>query len=124
MVSRSALRQAGATWIVFVVAMSLQPARLRATSHGAAHLVLHLLLFGLAAIIPLLLSGNWTQEAARAFSVFCLGVGVEIAQGLMSRHHPEWRDVKVDGIGVLAVFLAIRFCRIRRAMRETGNQNS
>jgi hypothetical protein len=117
MLTRSGLRWAGTAWIVLVVALSLQPLRLRATSHGSAgHLVLHLVLFGSAAVGPLLLSGNRIQEAARALSFFCLAGAVEFTQSWIYRYpHPEWKDFEVDGIGVLIAFLAIRFCRIRSA---------
>ena len=110
--TRSSLRRAGAAWIVLVVALSLQPVRVRATSHGAGHLVLHIVLFGLAAVVPLLLSGNRTQEAARALYVFGLACAVEIAQSRIYHYHPpEWRDIEIDGIGILIAFLVIRFCR-------------
>jgi hypothetical protein len=54
--TRNFLRWAGTVWIVMLVALSLQPVRLHATSHGTDHVVLHLWLFGISAVAPLLLS--------------------------------------------------------------------
>jgi len=98
-VTRGNLRYAGAVWIVFVVAVSLQPLRLRAASHGrSGHAVLHVALFGFAAVVPLLLSQDRAQEAARALYVLCLAGAVEIVQGLIYRFHTEWKDVEFDAL--------------------------
>ncbi len=113
LVSRNGLRRAGAVWIVFLVVVSLQPLRLHATIRGTAgHFFLHALLFGFAAVIPLLLSVNPAHESARAFGVLCIAAALEITQGLIYRFRTEWRDLEADGIGILIVFLIIRVWRI------------
>jgi hypothetical protein len=120
--ARNNLRRTGATWVVFVVMLSLQPVRLRSTIRGtAAHLLLHVVMFGFAAIAPLLLSGNRAQESARAFFVLCLAVAIEIAQRLIYGHRTEWWDVEMDGAGVLLAFVAIRFWRLRRVCGNINN---
>jgi hypothetical protein len=122
--SRNGLRWAGTTWIVFLVVLSLQPLRLHSAIRGtASHFLLHVLLFGLAAVIPLLLSSNRVHESARAFCVFCLTGAIEIAQGLIYGFRTEWRDLEADGIGVLIALLAIRVWRVRMSMRGPGSQN-
>jgi len=119
--SRNGLRWAGTVWIVFLVVLSLQPLRLHAAIPGtASHFLLHLLLFGFAAVIPLLLSVSPAHETARALCVFCLTGAIEIAQGLIYGFRTEWRDLATDGIGILIAFLAIRFWRIRMSMRGNG----
>jgi hypothetical protein len=75
-------------------------------------------MFGFAASGPLLLSGNWVQESARAACVFCLAAGIEIAQRLIYSHHTEWWDFEIDAVGILTAFVAIRFWRIRRQWAE------
>lgn len=112
--TRNNLRYAGAVWTSLVVALSLQPLRLRATSHGAGHVFLHIGLFGFAAVFPLLLSESLAQQTARSWYVLCLAIAIEIAQGVIYRQHTEWTDVQVDGIGILIAFLVIRLCRIRQ----------
>jgi hypothetical protein len=124
LLSRNSLRWAGTVWIVFLVVLSLQPLRLHAAIRGtASHVLLHVLLFGSAAVIPLLLSVNPAHECARALCVFCLTGAIEIAQGLIYGRRTEWQDLATDGIGVLIAFLAIRFWRIRMSMRGTGSRN-
>jgi hypothetical protein len=118
---RNLLRWAGAGWFVCLVALSLQPVRLHGTTSGAGHLLFHLGLFLLGAVFPLLLSETLTQQVARALCIICLAGAIEIAQGRIYRVHTEWRDIAVDGAGVLIAFLAIRFRGIRRGMCETGN---
>jgi hypothetical protein len=106
---------------VFLVVLSLQPLRLHATVRGTAgHFFLHLLLFGFAAVIPLMLSVNPAQESASVFCVFCLTGALEIAQGLIYRFRTEWRDLAADGIGILIAFLAIRVWRIRIGHARNG----
>jgi hypothetical protein len=106
---------------VFLVVVSLQPLRLHATIRGTAgHFFLHTLLFGFAAVIPLLLSMNPAHESARAFGVFCLTGALEIAQSLIYRFRTEWRDLEADGIGILIAFLAIRVWRIRMGHARSG----
>jgi hypothetical protein len=109
---------------VFLVVLSLQPLRLHAAMRGTlSHFLLHVVLFGFAAVIPLLLSANPADESARALCVFCLTGAIEIAQGLIYGFRTEWRDFAADGIGVLIAFLAMRFWRIRMSIRGTGSRN-
>ncbi len=106
------MRRAGTIWIVFLVVLSLQPLRLHGVIRGrASHLFLHALLFGFAAVIPLLLSVNRAQECARVICVFGLTAAIEIAQGLIYGFRTEWRDLAADGVGILIAFVAIRFWR-------------
>jgi len=119
--SRRTLRWAGAAWIAFLVLVSLQPLRLRATVRGTTgHLFVHLVLFGSAAVLPLLLSENRVAESVRAFGILCLAAAIEIAQGRIYHIKTEWSDIEFDCIGVLTVFVAIRFWRIRSATRANG----
>ena len=110
---------------MFLVVSSLQPLRLRATVQGTAgHFILHVVLFGFAAVIPLLLSGNRAQESARALGVLCLTGGIEIAQGLIYGFHTELRDLEADGMGVLIAFLCIRLWRtLRRSLRAPPDRS-
>jgi hypothetical protein len=109
---RRILRWAGATWIVFLVGLSLQPRRWRATNQGTSgHCFLHLLLFGFAASFPLLLSKNLFQSSARALCVLALAGAIELAQGQVYRYHTEWRDVLADGLGILLAFVVITLVR-------------
>jgi|SRR5580658_9753072 hypothetical protein len=118
--TRSNLRWAGATWIVVLVLLSLQPIRLRATVRGTTgHFFVHIVLFGSAAVLPLLLSENRVAEAVRAFSILCLAAAIEIAQSRIYHLKTEWSDLEFDCIGVLTVFVAIRFWRIRTAIRTS-----
>ncbi|MGD1070139.1 MAG: hypothetical protein ABSB15_08360 [Bryobacteraceae bacterium] len=119
--NRSNLRWAGAVWILFLTILSLQPARLRATNRGtAAHFILHVVLFGLAAAAPLLLSENRLRTSVRALCVLCLAGAIEIAQGLIYRYKTEWSDFGSDGVGILIAFAAIRFWRVRKPVGGTG----
>jgi hypothetical protein len=119
--TRSNLRWAGATWIVFLVLLSLQPMRLRPIARGThGHLFVHLVLFGSAAVLPLLLSENRVAESVRALGILCLAAAIEIAQSRIYHHKTEWSDLEFDFIGVLTVFVAIRFWRIRTALRANG----
>jgi glycopeptide antibiotics resistance protein len=113
-VTRHGLRWAATIWIVFLVVLSLQPLRLHGAIRGtASHIFLHVLLFGFAAVIPLLLSVNRAQECARVICVLGLTGAIEISQGLIYGFRTEWRDLEADGIGVLIAFVAIRFWRFR-----------
>ena len=119
---RNLLRWAGAGWFVCLVALSLQPVRLHGTTSGAGHLLFHLGLFLLGAVFPLLLSETLTPTGGESLVYYLpRGCDFEIAQGRIYRVHTEWRDIAVDGAGVLIACLAIRFRGIRRGMCETGN---
>ena len=113
-VTRRTLRLAGAAWIVFLVALSLQPLRWPRTNQGTSgHSWLHLVSFGFAAIVPLLLSRNLFQSSTRAFCVLALAGAIEVAQSRVYRYHTEWRDVLADGLGILVAYVAIRLLRNR-----------
>jgi hypothetical protein len=98
-------------WIAFLTIMSLQPVRPRGIGSGTAHFILHVTLFGLAAMVPLLLGESGLQQAARALSVVFLAGGVEIGQALIYHKRIEWRDVEFDALGVLIAFVLVRFYR-------------
>ena len=109
--SRKNLRRAAASWIVFLAVFSLQPLRLRAIAGGKPlHPALHVIVYGLAALFPLLLTVNRMQEWGRALGVLFLGIGIEMGQSLIYRHRTERRDFKADLLGVLTALVMIRCC--------------
>ena len=113
--TRKNLRRAAAVWIVFLVVFSFQPLRLRAIAGGKPlHPALHVIVYGLAALFPLLLSVNRIQEWVRALGVLFLGVGVEMGQSFLYGHRTEWRDFRADALGVVFVLITIRCARIVR----------
>jgi hypothetical protein len=117
--TRKNLRRAAASWIVFLVVFSLQPLRLRTVAGGKPlHPALHVIAFGLAALFPLLLSVNRTQEWARALGVLFPGVGIEMGQSLIYGHHTEWKDFRADVLGVLFALVMIRCGRIVSLIRR------
>jgi hypothetical protein len=123
-VTRHKLRLAAAVWIALLVAFSLQPWRLRAIAGGRPlHPALHVVMFGLAALFPLLLSASLVREWTRALSVLCLGIGIEVVQGLVYRHHTEWKDFKSDVLGILSAILVVRFGRNTGLLPRVGPPN-
>lgn len=111
--TRRQLRCAAAAWIVLLTVISLQPLRLRAIAGGQPlHPVLHFILFGGAALFPLLLSANRAQAWIRALFVLCIGICVEMGQSLLYRHRTEWRDFEADALGVVAAAIVIRTGRL------------
>jgi len=117
--SRRNLRRAATAWIVFLIVFSLQPLRLRAIAGGKPlHPALHVIVYGLAALFPLLLSVNRMQESVRALGVLFLGFGIETGQSFLYGRHTEWRDLRADVLGVLAAMVAIRFGRIVSLIRR------
>ena len=108
MTNHKYLRWTGAAWIAALVVLSLQPLRPhRLITRPAGHFVLHILLFGSAAVVPLLLSRNRRQQAVRALCLFCLASAIEFCQALIYVKHMEWKDVEIDGFGILIAFTAM-----------------
>jgi VanZ family protein len=117
--TRKNLRRAAASWIVFLVVFSLQPLRLRAIAGGKPlHPALHVIVFGLAALFPLLLSANRMQEWVRALGILFLGIGIEMGQSFIYGHRTEWRDFRADVLGVLGAVVMIRCARIISLIRR------
>lgn len=105
---RVTLRWAGAAWILLLVVISLQPLRPRATIRGtSAHVVVHILAFGLAAAAPLRLSVSRLQLWLRTLYLLGLAAGIEIGQAVIYHQHTEWTDFEADGIGITIALLAI-----------------
>jgi hypothetical protein len=95
------------------VLFSFQPLRLRAISGGRPlHAALHVIVFGITALLPLLLCVNRVQEWARALGVLCLGIGIEVGQSLLYRHRTEWKDFRADVLGILAAVVVVRLLAV------------
>lgn len=106
--SRPILRWAGAVWILLLVVVSLQPLRPRATVRGTfAHMVVHVLAFGLAAAAPLLLSVKRLQLWIRTLCLLGMSATIEIGQAVIYHQRTEWSDFGADGIGILIALLLI-----------------
>jgi VanZ family protein len=113
--TRSNLRRAATAWIVFLIVFSLQPLRLRAIAGGKPfHPALHMIVYGLAALFPLLLSVNRTQESVRVLGVLFLGIGIEMGQSFIYGRRTEWGDFKADVLGVLAALVMARIIGLIR----------
>src|SRR5579862_8469762 len=101
MLKRATLRPVAITWIAFLVAISLQPWRPRGESQSIVHQVWHLVSFGAAGLMLLVLSRGRKQHWAAAAMVICLAVAIETSQHLLYKGPFEWWDVRDDTIGVL-----------------------
>ena len=100
------LRIATRLWIALLIVGSLQPARPSVvTGH---HRVIHWVAFAGAALLLFLLSTTRRQEILRAFSIFFLGVSLEVLQHLIGRNPLEWRDIGDDGVAILLAFALYR----------------
>jgi len=116
--TRGLLRWAGAAWIALLTGFSLQPWRWKATSGPTpTHLGLHALVFGIAALSPILLSRTRLNGWLRALGVVALAAAIELAQAVLYRHRMEWHDLQADALGVLlaAYFALSMFANSRYA---------
>lgn len=121
-VPRTLLRIVVTVWITLLIAGSLQPARPGiVTGH---HRLLHWVAFAGATLLLISLSETRRQEILRAFTVFFMGVSLEVLQHLMYRNPLEWRDIADDSVAVLAAFaLCLTFTR-RTYAHDTSEQLS
>lgn len=104
------VRRLTLVWALFVVAGSLQPRR--PATMLALHREIHWLAFAGLAFLVLLVSRALRQAIPRVFSVLLLGVSLETFQHFVYHTATEWRDVRDDGLAILAVcaiyWLAVR----------------
>jgi hypothetical protein len=117
-VSKVTFRWASAAWIFLLTVLSLQPLRPRATLRGTpAHVAVHILAFGSAALMPLILAANRAQLWFRTFCLLSLAVAIEIGQGLIYHQRTEWTDFEADGLGIVIALFLILLSRIRGVVR-------
>ena len=103
-------------WIVCLTGVSLQPYRPAGESESMVHRVAHVFAFGVAALLPLVLSRGNRQAWMAALGVVCLALAIETAQWLLYDDVLEWWDVRDDVIGVAIAIALIRWTRIRRLL--------
>jgi hypothetical protein len=108
--SRSILRLIAQIWLLLLIIGSLQPSR--PGSVLAHHRSLHFLIFGVAAILWLLLARTWRQEVIAAVALCILGLTLEYLQHFFYRNVMEWWDVRDDSLAIVAAFTLYRFRRL------------
>lgn len=86
------------------------PVRLEAAHEvqGIAHRSIHFAVFGVTAILFLLVARNGGQEILAVFFALGLGTVLEVLQHLSFGSVLEWWDIRDDAIGVLAAFVLVR----------------
>ena len=121
--ARRNLRWAAVIWVALLIVISIQPFRVHALRNFAHfHFALHVLWFGLAALLFLALSQSLRLEWIVTVSLICLGAAIEAAQTALYHHRFEWKDLRADSLGVLVAFLAIRLVRRRKSFRRVSPQ--
>jgi uncharacterized membrane protein len=113
MLTRQRLRLLAAVWIAGLVAVSLQPWRPHGESQSIVHQVLHVVLFGAAALMLAALSRTGKQASTAALAIFALAVAIETSQHLLYKDPFEWWDVRDDTIGVAFAWMLIRWTGIK-----------
>jgi hypothetical protein len=115
MLSRDQLFRSAIVWITCLVVVSLQPIRPfgGGESPSMLHRAGHILSFGTAGLMLLVLSKNRKKEWTAVLAVLCLAVGIESAQHLLYRGPFEWWDVREDAIGLVTAGLLTRWTRVR-----------
>lgn len=103
-------------WILIVAVGSLQPARPGPVR--GVHAELHWFLFGVTALLLLLVSRNRRQEISAMVATCLFGLTLELAQHLIYHKAMEWHDVIHDLLAVSVVF-ALYHC-VRRMNRLAG----
>jgi hypothetical protein len=99
--SRRKLRWIARVWITSLVVFSLQPNRFVATRQGtSAHPVAHILAFGIAAALLLVLGRSRGQQWISALSLVGLATAIEAAQFLIYHGALEWWDIGSDTVGI------------------------
>ncbi len=113
MLSRKRLRLIAIVWMICLTVVSLQPYRPRGESHSEAHRILHVIAFGVPALMLLALARGLKQQWAAALTIVCLALAIETAQHLIYGNTFEWWDVRDDVIGLLIAVLLNRWkpCR-------------
>jgi glycopeptide antibiotics resistance protein len=119
--TRRNIRWAGVICVALLIAISVQPFRVHAIrnlSHW--HSTLHVLWFGLAAFLFLMLSQSRSREWAVAATFVCLGAAIEAVQTKLYHQRFEWKDLCADTLGVLIAFMAIQIIRKRKFFRRAS----
>jgi hypothetical protein len=124
---RTFLRRIAPYWVASVIICSLwsAPKDLFGTYydlHALRHRAFHMAVFGLTAVLFLLLSADRRQEVKSVWSVFALGVFLEISQKLIYGTIFEWWDIRDDAVGVFAGFVLVQFGVLVPAWLEQDTQ--
>jgi TRAP-type uncharacterized transport system fused permease subunit len=109
--TRTLHKRFAVVWILFVIVLSLQPARVADTlGRNLHHQILHVALFGVTALVLLPLSRSRREQFNAIASVVCLATAIEISQYLIY-HLPwfEWWDIREDAIGAVIALLIHQF---------------
>ena len=107
MLTRIGLKRVSVIWIVCLILLSLQPARIPETGgRSYRHQILHVIVFGATGLLLLALARNRKEEFKATAGVVCLAAAIEISQYLIY-HLPlfEWWDVREDTIGAAIALL-------------------
>ncbi len=101
---KTIFRIAAFIWATALFIGSLQPNRPAHIHYGPIHHTAHVLGFG---ILTFLLAAGYGNRHRVTFgsaaAVFAFGFTIELLQHWLYRMPIEWRDVRDDGIGVVAV---------------------
>lgn len=122
LLSRKRLRLIAAFWILTLTAVSLQPYRPHGESQSAAHPIIHIAMFGIAALLLLAPAESRKGQWMAAFGVVALALFIETAQHLMYKNVLEWWDVRDDIIGLLIAVALNRWTRIGRLLIADQNR--
>ena len=108
-----ALRIGTVAWLTLLVVGALQPARPDFVK--GVHREIHWVAFAGAALLLIAVVRTRRQETVGVFTVFCLGLCLEILQHLLYRNPIEWRDVSDDGLAIMVAFACYHLTRVRKA---------
>jgi hypothetical protein len=99
-VSRVVLYLVARVWLALLIIGSLQPSRPGIVT--GLHREIHWIAFGGATVLLLSLSRTHLREILAAFTIFFLGLSLEVLQHLIYRNPVELTDIRDDGLAVLA----------------------
>ncbi len=95
--------QVAILWIAALVALSLAPPRLPYTSQGTlAHKILHVVVFGLTAIVVFRASSKPVWRFLSPLFLLLLAAAIEFGQSRIYHNRIEWQDILLDACGILA----------------------
>ena len=77
------------------------------------HRAAHLISFGVAGLMLLVLSDDRRKEWTAALSIIGLALFIETAQHLLYRGTFEWWDVRDDVIGLVVAAVLTRWTRVK-----------
>jgi hypothetical protein len=100
------IRRVTQVWLAVLILGSLQPARPKPVV--SMHLGIHLLGFGGAVFLLLLLADNLLREIRAVVGMCLLGLTVELLQHLMYGNVMEWWDVRDDALAILTAWALYR----------------